>query len=75
MKSRIRGGDAARAAVAMADRRPVPLLANDMVGPFKPCAAGEAELPKAKGRPPTLTPPKPSLKFEATLKFTIKSSK
>jgi hypothetical protein len=36
MKSRIRGGDAARAAVAMAERLPVPLQATDLVGPFQP---------------------------------------
>jgi hypothetical protein len=36
MKSRIRGGVAARAAVAMAERRPVPLQAADVIGPFQP---------------------------------------
>lgn len=36
MKSRIRGGVAARAAVAMAERRPVQLQATDVVGPFQP---------------------------------------
>jgi hypothetical protein len=33
MKSRIRGGDAARAAVATTERLPVPLQATDLVGP------------------------------------------
>jgi hypothetical protein len=36
MKSRIRGGTAARAAVAMAERGPVPLQATDEVGPQFP---------------------------------------
>jgi hypothetical protein len=36
MKSRIRGREAAWAAVQMAERRPVPLQATDMVGPFQP---------------------------------------
>jgi hypothetical protein len=36
MKSRIRGGDAARAAVATTERLPVPLQATDVVGPFQP---------------------------------------
>jgi hypothetical protein len=36
MKSRIRGGDAARAAVATNERLPVPLQATDLVGPFQP---------------------------------------
>ena len=36
MKSRIRGGDAARAAVATTERLPVPLQATDLVGPFQP---------------------------------------
>jgi hypothetical protein len=36
MKSRIRGGDAARAAVATTGRLPVPLQATDLVGPFQP---------------------------------------
>jgi hypothetical protein len=36
MKSRIRGGDAARAAAAMAARLPVPLQTTDLVGPFQP---------------------------------------
>ena len=34
MKSRIRGGVAARAAVGMAERGPVPLQATDVVGPY-----------------------------------------
>ena len=36
MKSRIRGGDAARAAADMAERRPVPLQPTEVVGPFQP---------------------------------------
>ena len=36
MKSRIRGRDAARAAVATTERLPVPLQATDLVGPFQP---------------------------------------
>src|SRR5260370_27165016 len=36
MTSRIRGGDAARAAVATTERRPVPLQGTDLVGPFQP---------------------------------------
>jgi hypothetical protein len=36
MKSRIRGGDAARAAVATTERLPVTLQATDVVGPFQP---------------------------------------
>jgi hypothetical protein len=36
MRSRIRGGDAARAAVATTERLPVPLQATDLVGPFQP---------------------------------------
>jgi hypothetical protein len=36
MKSRIRGGDAARAAVATTERLPVPLQATDLVGLFQP---------------------------------------
>jgi hypothetical protein len=36
MKSRIRGGDAARAAVATTERLPVTLQATDLAGPFQP---------------------------------------
>jgi hypothetical protein len=36
MKSRIRGGDAARAAVATTERLPVTLQATDLVGPSQP---------------------------------------
>ncbi len=36
MKSRIRGGDAARAAVATTERLPVTLQGTDLVGPFQP---------------------------------------
>ncbi len=39
MKSRIRGGDAARAAAAMAKRLPVPLQSTDVVGPHLPVPA------------------------------------
>jgi hypothetical protein len=38
MKSRIRGRDAAWAAVHMAERRPVPLQVTDVVGPHLPIA-------------------------------------
>jgi hypothetical protein len=38
MKSRIRGRDAAWAAVHKAERRPVPLQATDVVGPHLPVA-------------------------------------
>ena len=40
MKSRIRGGPAARAAVGMAKRGPVPLLATDVMGPHLPAPIG-----------------------------------
>jgi len=40
MTSRIRGGDAARAAVATTERLPVPLQATDLVGPFQPLPEG-----------------------------------
>src|ERR1700732_17216 len=36
MRSRIRGGDAARAAVATTEHLPVTLQATDLVGPFQP---------------------------------------
>jgi len=36
MKSRIRGREAARAAVATTERLPVTLQATDLVGPFQP---------------------------------------
>jgi hypothetical protein len=39
MKSRIRGGEAARAAVATTECLPVPLQATDLVGPFQPVDA------------------------------------
>jgi hypothetical protein len=38
MTSRIRGGDAARAAVETTERLPVTLQATDLVGPFQPVA-------------------------------------
>jgi hypothetical protein len=38
MRSRIRGGDAARAAVETTERLPVTLQATDLVGPFQPVA-------------------------------------
>jgi len=40
MKSRIRGGDAARAAVATTERLPVTLQATDLAGPFQLVSAG-----------------------------------
>ena len=52
MKSRIRGGDAAWAAVLMAERRPVPLQATDLVGPFQP-----ALVETARKRPPQVRKP------------------
>jgi hypothetical protein len=42
MKSRIRGGDAARAAVATTERLPVPLQGTDLVGPFQPISQKRA---------------------------------
>src|SRR5258707_6048705 len=58
MKSRIRGGDAARAAVATTERLPVPLQATDLVGPFQP-------MPKVAQRtkPPRVR--KPSARHDA----------
>jgi hypothetical protein len=53
MKSRIRGGDAARAAVAMAERRPVPLQATDVIGPHLPVTAFE----RHGKRPPRVRKP------------------
>jgi hypothetical protein len=53
MKSRIRGGDAAKAAVAMAERRPVPLQATDVVGPHLPVPAFE----RHGKRPPRVRKP------------------
>jgi hypothetical protein len=52
MKSRIRGGDAARAAVATTERLPVTLQGTDLVGPFQP-------LPEATQRkkPPRVRKP------------------
>jgi hypothetical protein len=38
MKSRIRGGDAAKAAIATTERLPITLHATDVVGPFQPIA-------------------------------------
>jgi hypothetical protein len=40
MRSRIRGGDAARAAVATTERLPVTLQATDLAGPFQLVSAG-----------------------------------
>jgi hypothetical protein len=50
MKSRIRGGDAARAAVAMAKRLPVPLQTTDVVGPHLPvpAVAGQYRPPRVR---------------------------
>src|ERR1700716_2753002 len=52
MRSRIRGGVAARAAVAMAERRSVPLQATDLVGPFQP-----ASVEGHRKRPPRVRKP------------------
>ena len=52
MKSRIRGRDAAWAAVHMAERRPVPLQATEVVGPFQP-----APVETARKRPPQVSKP------------------
>jgi hypothetical protein len=49
MKSRIRGGDAARAAVATTERVPVTLQATDLVGPFQPPARGHPPQEAAAG--------------------------
>src|SRR5258708_3905332 len=54
MKSRIRGGDAARAAVATTERLPVPLQATDLVGPFQPIP----EIAERK-KPPRVRKPSP----------------
>ncbi len=54
MKSRIRGGDAARAAVATTERLPVPLQATDLVGPFQPIP----EIAQRK-KPPRVRKPSP----------------
>lgn len=52
MKSRIRGGIAVRAAVAMAERQPVPLQATDVVGPSLPVpAAGYRKGPPRVRKP------------------------
>jgi hypothetical protein len=58
MKSRIRGRDAAWAAVHMAERRAVPLLATDVVGPFqplRPCKATAKGCQGSVSRPPAMT--------------------
>jgi hypothetical protein len=52
MKSRIRGGDAARAAVATAERLPVTLQATDLVGPSQPIS----EIVQSK-KPPRVRKP------------------
>jgi hypothetical protein len=54
MKSRIRGGDAARAAVETTERLPVTLQATDLVGPFQPVL--EADQRK---KPPRVRKPSP----------------
>jgi hypothetical protein len=51
MKSRIRGGDAARAAVATTERLPVPLQATDLVGPFQPMAEVARQKPPRVRKP------------------------
>jgi hypothetical protein len=53
LKSRIRGKDAAWAAVHMAERRPVPLQATDVVGPHLPIPAAEGH----RRRPPRVSKP------------------
>jgi hypothetical protein len=55
LKSRIRGGVAARAAAAMAERRPVPLQATDEVGPHLPMLVVEGQ----RNRPPRVRKPSP----------------
>ncbi|OIQ72120.1 hypothetical protein GALL_462540 [mine drainage metagenome] len=52
MKSRIRGGDAARAAVATTERLPVTLQATNLIGPCQPLPEGT--LPK---KPPRVRKP------------------
>lgn len=52
MKSRIRGGVAARAAVGMAKRGPVPLQATDLIGPHLPAPVGSH-----RKRPPRVRKP------------------
>jgi hypothetical protein len=54
MKSRIRGGDAARGAVATSERLPVTLQATDLVGPF-PTASD----PSRRKLPPRVRKPSP----------------
>jgi hypothetical protein len=71
MKSRIRGRDAAWAAVRMAERRPVPLQATDLVGPFQP-----APVETTRKRPPRVR--KPSSGHDAITAiaaFSVASSK
>jgi hypothetical protein len=52
MKSRIRGGDAARAAVATTERLPVTLQATDLLGPFQPVPDdGERKKPPRVRKP------------------------
>src|ERR1700693_5491386 len=54
MKSRIRGGDAARAAVETTERMPVTLQATDLVGPIQPVAeAAQREKPPRVRKPST----------------------
>src|ERR1035437_3569863 len=64
MKSRIRGRDAAWAAVHMAERRPVPLQATDVVGPHLPVA-----VEGHRKRPPRVR--KPSSSHDVTHAPTI----
>jgi hypothetical protein len=56
MKSRIRGKDAARAAVHMAERHPVSLQATDVVGPHLPVLSVEGH----RNRPPRVRKPSSS---------------
>jgi hypothetical protein len=55
-KSRIRGRDAAWAAVQLAERPPVPLQATDVIGPFQPAPPLQA----ARNRPPQVRKPSSS---------------
>ena len=52
MKSRIRGGEAARAAVATTERLPIALQATELVGPFQPVPPGAQ-----RNKPPRVQKP------------------
>src|ERR1700730_3489774 len=53
MKSRIRGGDAARAAVETTERLPVTLQATDLVGPFQPVPEADQRKKPPRVRKPS----------------------